>query len=447
MSNLCPQCQYENRDAARFCAECGAGLAVEPQTITPDQLAAVPAGANGELGAGTLVAGRYHILSTAGAAGGVVYMAEDHGVCRACGLEAVATYDEPYCSNCGVELLQLSSPWPACRLEEITAANGEPYVTWQGRTFVVVTESEAEDFAPAPGEGTPEFSTDADRAEQREVGVDGCQFAQEVFLLVGQQSDKGDMRRGRPNEDSLFVLTTATVNGSLAGPTLGLYLVADGMGGHMAGEIASRTACAVIAAELLGALSLPSLGGFSVDAAPNLVISAIQSANHQIYAAAAADGSNMGTTAVLALVIDNQAWFANVGDSRAYLWRAGELHQLTEDHSHVYALVKKGLIDEDALYTHPRRNEIFRSLGAAPTVDVDYYQAALAAGDLLLLCSDGLWEMLRREGIADVLALNLGDPQVICNELVHRANLAGGDDNISAIVVRVVAHPSETMSQ
>ena len=178
-----------------------------------------------------------------------------------------------------------------------------------------------------------------------------------------------------------------------------------------------------------------------------LMGAALQNANHQIYAAAAGDGSNMGTTIVLTLVVDDQAYFANVGDSRAYLWRAGELHQVTEDHSHVYTLVKNGLIDEDAIYTHPRRNEIYRSLGAAPAAEVDCCHAALAPGDLLLLCSDGLWEMLRREEIADVLELNLGDPQVICDEFVRRANLAGGDDNISVVVVRVVARTPETIGQ
>jgi serine/threonine protein phosphatase PrpC len=146
----------------------------------------------------------------------------------------------------------------------------------------------------------------------------------------------------------------------------------------------------------------------------------------------------MGTTAVLAVVVDDQAYLANVGDSRAYRWHANELHQLTEDHSHVYMLYKNGLIEEDAIYTHPRRNEIFRSLGAAPMIEVDSCRADLAPGDLLLLCSDGLWEMLRSEGIADVLDLNLGDPQVLCDELVRRANLAGGDDNISVIVVRAI---------
>ena len=121
MSYLCPQCQYENRETARFCAECGAALALELLAASPDQLAAVLGGAAEDLGPGTLVAGRYFVLDcAAGAAGRLVYEAEDHGVCRTCGIEAIATDDEPYCSNCGAELLQLSSPWPVCRLEEIT---------------------------------------------------------------------------------------------------------------------------------------------------------------------------------------------------------------------------------------------------------------------------------------------------------------------------------------
>ena len=441
MRSMCPQCQCKNRAAARFCAECGAALAVEPQPSTPDQLAGVSAGAAEELSPGTMVAGRYYLLAgAAGAAGHLVYAAEDHGVCRACGVEASATDDEPYCSNCGAELLQLSSPWPACRLEEITAVNGDPHITWQGHTFVVVTDNLA-DLSAEPG-------AEPDHEPVGETGAAaGCEFAQDVFLLAGQRSDVGNTRRGQANEDSLCVLTAAAVSNSLTHLTLGLYLVADGMGGHMDGEIASRTACEVITAGLLAALALPTLAGFSPLTVQELIQDALQNANHQIYAAAAAAGSNMGTTAVLALVVGDQAYFANVGDSRGYLWRAGELHQLTEDHSHVYTLYKHDLIDEDAIYTHPRRNEIYRSLGAAPGVEVDCSQAALVPGDLLLLCSDGLWEMLRRAGITDVLELNLGDPQGICDELVRRANLAGGDDNITVVVVRVVARTPETISQ
>ncbi len=100
--------------------------------------------------------------------------------------------------------------------------------------------------------------------------------------------------------------------------------------------------------------------------------------------------------------------------------------------------VGEALIEEDEIYTHPRRNEIYRNLGAGQSVDVDCFDATLHAGDLVLLCSDGLWEMLHNDGIADVLLLNLGDPQSICDELISRANRAGGEDNISAVVVRAI---------
>ena len=429
MNSLCPQCQYENREAARFCAECGAVLALEPQPAFSGWLADPPPDGSADLAPGILVDGRYYVLAcTTDAAGQLLYAAEDRGICRTCGAEAIATDDEPYCSNCGAQLHQSSLPWPRCILAEIAAINGDPHVTWQGRTLAVVADRPLDSVEDTTFETiTPDDTVPEDTELERAH----C-------LLVGQRSDVGAVRRGQANEDSLFALTSVAISGAQAGPPLGLYLVADGMGGHMDGEIASKSACEVIIGSLLAALGLPRTGGCSTDAIQEQIEGAFQAANQQICATAAAAGSNMGTTAVLALVVDDRAHLANVGDSRAYLWRTGELHRLTEDHSHVYALLKNGLIEEDAIYTHPRRNEIFRSLGAAPAVEVDRWSLDLATGDLLLLCSDGLWEMLRNDGIIDVLDLNLGDPQVICDELVRRANLAGGDDNISVIVVRTV---------
>jgi hypothetical protein len=211
MTSLCPQCRYENREAARFCAECGAALAVEPQTAPPDQVAAGLADAAQDLGPGTMVAGRYYLLAGAtGAAGQWVYAAEDHGVCRACGVEASATDDEPYCSNCGAELRQLPSPWPACWLQEITVTNGDPHVTWQGHTFMVSAENVAESSAQRGTHAGTDVSTasagDADAAAAKlakgeaKDEAEGWEFAEGVFLLVGQRSDVGNTRRGRPTK-------------------------------------------------------------------------------------------------------------------------------------------------------------------------------------------------------------------------------------------------------
>ena len=163
-------------------------------------------------------------------AGQLVYAAEDHGVCRACGAEAIATDDEPYRSNCGAELLQLSSTWPTCRLEEITGANGDPHITWQGHTFVVFTEDVTDGTARQGADAGPVSAGDTDAAAaelaacEAEDNAEDWEFAQGVFLLTGQRSDVGNTRRGQANEDSLFVLTAAASSSSLPGPALGCTL-------------------------------------------------------------------------------------------------------------------------------------------------------------------------------------------------------------------------------
>jgi protein phosphatase len=143
----------------------------------------------------------------------------------------------------------------------------------------------------------------------------------------------------------------------------------------------------------------------------------------------------MGTTLTAALVRDEMALIANVGDSRTYLWRDGELVQITSDHSLVAQLVEAGALAPDEIYTHPEKSAIYRSLGHAPEVEVDLFEQPLESGDRLVLCCDGVWEMLRSDGIEEVLLME-PDPQCACEEMVRRANLAGGEDNISVVVVQ-----------
>jgi len=166
---------------------------------------------------------------------------------------------------------------------------------------------------------------------------------------------------------------------------------------------------------------------------------AIQLANRCIAEQAKMAQNDMGTTATLAFVVNDMAYIANVGDSRTYLWNKQGLHQITEDHSAVYQLVKKGALRPDEIYTHPQRSEILRSLGIGRQVQVDQFQVQLLPENLLLLCCDGLWEMIRNEGIEDILLQGFINPQLICDELIRRANQAGGEDNISVLVVRAVA--------
>jgi serine/threonine protein phosphatase PrpC len=144
----------------------------------------------------------------------------------------------------------------------------------------------------------------------------------------------------------------------------------------------------------------------------------------------------MGTTLTAAFVCDGRLFLAHVGDSRAYRWNGDGLKQLTTDHSLVASMIATGRAAPEEIYTHPQRNVIYRCIGDRPVVEVDTAIWPLGTGDRLLLCSDGLWEMVRDEGIQDVL-MQEADPQAACDLLVKRANAVGGEDNISVIVVQL----------
>ncbi len=254
-------------------------------------------------------------------------------------------------------------------------------------------------------------------------------------LIVSTGLDVGLKRKDRPNEDSLLALQNTRV---LRGNTcpVGLFVVADGMGGHTNGQEASR-----LVIQTLSKTVVPSIiYGPTDDNYAELLAEGVHHANLEVYRRNRQEKANMGTTIAAALVVDTTAYVVSAGDSRVYLYRASSgLSQVTRDHSTVARLVENGLIPPEDIYTHPRRNEIYRSLGHHPSEDLDRFILALQPEDILLLCSDGLWEMVRDNQIEQIIASTLHRPTQISAALVQAALEGGGKDNISVIVVYVKA--------
>lgn len=236
-------------------------------------------------------------------------------------------------------------------------------------------------------------------------------------MKVGFKTDRGIASAS--NEDSLYV-----------DEKLGLFVVADGMGGHNGGEIASHIAVQRIAEAVPEELA----SGKKVSL---IVREAITTANQAIYTTAASDPwwHEMGTTVVMALFRDERVYISHIGDSRAYLLHKGSIQQLTEDHTFVAEWVKDGSITPEVARTHQARHGLTMALGIEDEVDVEVTELDWNQGDSLLLCSDGLTEVLDDPEILDI-ASRIAEPQEACDALVRSANDKGGPDNITAILIR-----------
>jgi protein phosphatase len=229
---------------------------------------------------------------------------------------------------------------------------------------------------------------------------------------VGAVTDPGRTRRH--NEDAYVIEPP-------------LFAIADGMGGAQAGEVASRLATA--------ALKEAGADGGGEKRISDL----IQEANRRVYDRSSSDPntSGMGTTITVALVEEDHVAFGHVGDSRAYLIRDAQMEQLTEDHSLVNELLKTGRLSREEAETHPQRSVITRALGTDPDVDVDTFSVRAENGDLFLLCSDGLTDMVSEESILDVVESNRADIDGALRALVKAANRGGGQDNITVVAFEI----------
>lgn len=270
-------------------------------------------------------------------------------------------------------------------------------------------------------------------------------------LIATAGTDPG--RRRTQNQDSILCYTMPA-----DGTPVGLYAVADGMGGQAAGDVASRITIETIQQDLRHFLDR-SIGL----AAPNgdnpvttrlsehdaqletANLSMVDALNETImrsnqrireYGETNPESAGLGSTLTIALVIGDLALIGNIGDSRTYLLRDGAISRLTQDHTLVNSLVRQGLISDEDVYSHPHRNLVYQALGTKADISPDIFLQRLQQGDVLVLCSDGLWEMVRDEQLRQVIA-DTADPGDAVAQLMDLANANGGVDNISVVVIRV----------
>jgi PPM family protein phosphatase len=249
-------------------------------------------------------------------------------------------------------------------------------------------------------------------------------------VIVGIGSSVGKQREH--NEDTLFVLN-ANLSGTTEGLPFGIFIVADGMGGHDFGEVASGIAARTMAGYLVQKLYAPF---FNAKPEPqsesfqeimrNAVLQAQQAVIKQV--------PGGGTTLTSVFVLGQQATIAHVGDSRAYLiYPDGRMQAITRDHSLVKRLIELGQITEKDAYVHPQRNVLYRAVGQGEPLEPDINTFPLPHPGFLMLCTDGLWGVLPEIEIYRIIN-NAANPSLACHDLVEAANAAGGPDNISVIL-------------
>ncbi|HEX6817231.1 MAG TPA: protein phosphatase 2C domain-containing protein [Ktedonobacterales bacterium] len=373
--------------------------------------------------------------------------------CWSCGetYGAEAATDQ-FCQKCGADMLarEYIMTERAIADGETTPGEGavaaEPSVTDQEASpDEAAGQLEDQESGEAPEASSPPPDVREFTQGKRSYRVEPRVIAPPAFPLgarveVAMATDVGRTREGEHNEDSASALALTLAHDSRMRP-LALGLVADGLGGHANGQDASRLVARTITEHIMGMAAAPMVsaptgaltGESGLEAA---LLEAARAANTRLCAENARTGADMGSTLVAALVYDDTAYIVNAGDSRAYVFDGDGLRRITTDHSLVEQLIQSGLVTPEERYTHPKRNQIFRSLGDDPHMQMDLFVQRLKPGMRLLLCSDGLWEMARDEQITEILRQTLA-PREACDALVRAANENGGEDNITAVLLDV----------
>jgi serine/threonine protein phosphatase PrpC len=250
-------------------------------------------------------------------------------------------------------------------------------------------------------------------------------------IIVGIAQSIG-IKRDK-NEDSVFTLTTNLIS-SQKTINFGLYIIADGMGGHENGELASNLAVGKLASHVINTFYLPSISSES-DHLETSIHEVLQTGIKDAHQSIREKVLGGGTTLTAALILGEHVTIAHVGDCRAYFVNPdGNMQVLTHDHSLVKRLEEIGQISPEEAASHPNRNLLYRALGQGEPFEPDITSLQVNPGCELLLCSDGLWGVVTENDISNILCSS-AEPQLACQSLIHAANAAGGPDNISVIIV------------
>jgi serine/threonine protein phosphatase PrpC len=355
-----------------------------------------------------------------------------------------------------IDLLGYERCW-SCRTHHGPGAQGERFCPQCGADMIgheyLMTERREEadtdtrpEMPPASGGATdlePEraFQQSGRRYHVRDIEQERTRFPYGPHVTIVGVSHVGLTRAHETNEDSFGSFVMNLGHDSHRQP-LAVAVVADGLGGHASGQDASRMAVRILIQRLTKELALPLVEPRGSSLPPDEAVAqalreAAMDANTAVCQENAASEGDMGSTLVAAVVVGEMAWIVNIGDSRAYVLDDGVLRRVTADHSLVEQLILAGRLTPEERYTHPDRNRIFKSLGVEG-VDADLFTQKLRPGMRLLLCSDGLWEMTRDPEMEEILQRE-ENPYAACSELIKSANLNGGEDNITAVIVQIDA--------
>jgi serine/threonine protein phosphatase PrpC len=283
----------------------------------------------------------------------------------------------------------------------------------------------AEDLDPTPVPSPADGAT-------RPLAPEAVISTQNEHLIFGQSTDVGMVRTNNQDSALSFFFTSHSAEER---PDFGLFVVADGMGGHHDGEKASAITTRVIAAQMTNNFYLPMLAGENGSSHPTVtdaMISAVQKAN----AAVIEHVPEGGTTVTAVAIVEDLAHVVHVGDSRLYLITKDGIEQITRDHSLVQRLIELDQITSEEAAEHPQKNVLYRALGQSDTVEVDAQTRRLPPNSRLLLCSDGLWGQVNDSVIYETVTAH-SNPQEACDKLISLANAHGGIDNITAILLRL----------